>query len=34
MNLLVIFDAIDGPLVYRPERKEEKENDNNSETGK
>ncbi|MDR1269669.1 MAG: hypothetical protein LBK82_09095 [Planctomycetaceae bacterium] len=34
MNLLVIFDAIDGPLVYRPEKKEEKENDNNSETGK
>jgi hypothetical protein len=23
MNLLVIFDAIDGPLVYRPEKKEE-----------
>jgi hypothetical protein len=27
MNLLVIFDAIDGPLVYRPERKDDKEND-------
>jgi hypothetical protein len=25
MNLLVIFDAIDGPLVYRPEKKEDKE---------
>jgi hypothetical protein len=24
MNLLVIFDAVDGPLVYRPEKKEEK----------
>jgi hypothetical protein len=27
MNLLVIFDAIDGPLVYRPEKKEDKENE-------
>ncbi|MDR0335894.1 MAG: hypothetical protein LBI18_02275 [Planctomycetaceae bacterium] len=25
MNLLVLFDAIDGPLVYRPEKKEEEE---------
>ncbi|MDR2754325.1 MAG: hypothetical protein LBC20_01340 [Planctomycetaceae bacterium] len=34
MNLLVIFDAIDGPLVYRPEKKEDenKENKNNNNT--
>jgi hypothetical protein len=25
MNLLVIFDVIDGPLVYQPEKKDEKE---------
>jgi hypothetical protein len=31
MNLLVIFDAIDGPLVYQPEKKEDKENNNKTE---
>ncbi|MDR2441176.1 MAG: hypothetical protein LBE12_17585 [Planctomycetaceae bacterium] len=32
MNLLVIFDAVDGPLVYRPEKKENKENNNKNNT--
>jgi hypothetical protein len=30
MNLLAIFDAIDGPLVYRPEKKEEKKEESES----
>ncbi len=31
MNLLAIFDAVDGPLVYRPaEKKEEEEDENKS----
>jgi hypothetical protein len=34
MNLLVIFDAIDGPLVYRQEKQKQKKEQNSGETDK